>query len=265
MKLSCQEGLVPGATFAEKLRNLERYGFDGVELDGSRLNDPAGFAERKAALRDSSLKASSICGGFPLELVHPDPTRRRVSADAILRHIDYAAELGALGPIVVPIFNFNDRVPDLSPLRSRADLERDLLIAMLRPLAARAASSGVAVLLEPLNRYESNSIPTQADGASVVRELGGQGVKLMSDVFHMHIEERNLPASIHACGDVIAHVHLADSTRLEPGTGCTDFRGILSALDEIGFQGFGAFECGLSGPAEEALPRAVSFLRAFRE
>lgn len=32
MKLSCQEGLVPGKTFAEKLRNLEAYGFEGVEL-----------------------------------------------------------------------------------------------------------------------------------------------------------------------------------------------------------------------------------------
>lgn len=262
MKLSCQEGLAPGATFAEKLRNLEKYGFAGVELDGGRLNDPAGLAERKAALRDSPVKASSICGGCPLEIVHPDAARRQACIDAIRRHLDYAAELGANGPIMVPIFNHNDRLPDLSPYKSRSDLERGLLLATLAPLAAHAAAAGVAVLLEPLNRYEANVLPQQQDGASIVRELGGKGVRLMSDTFHMHIEEPDLPASIRACADVIGHMHFADSTRREPGSGCTDFRGIFAALHEIGYAHYMAFECGLSGPADVALPKSVEYLKA---
>jgi sugar phosphate isomerase/epimerase len=64
MKISCQEGLAPGETFAEKLQNLEKYGFGGVELNGGKLNEPVGFAETRAALRDSPVKASSICGGW---------------------------------------------------------------------------------------------------------------------------------------------------------------------------------------------------------
>jgi len=261
MKLSCQEGLAPGATFAEKLRNLGSYGFQGIELDGGRLNDPAGLAERKAALKDSPVRASSICGGYPLEIVHPDKARRQNCVDAIRRHLDYAAELGANGPIMVPIFNGNDRVPDLSPYKSRADLERGLLLANLKALADHAAASGVAVLLEPLNRYEANCLPQQKDGASIVRDLGGKGVKLMSDTFHMHIEEPDLAASIRDCGDVIGHLHFADSTRREPGSGCTDFRAIIQALKDIGFSQYMAFECGLTGPAEQALPRSVAYLR----
>ena len=91
MKLSCQEGLAQGATFADKLANLERYGFDGVELNGGALNEAAGFAERKAALRDSPVRASSICGGCPAELVHSDPKRRQACADALRRHRDPGA------------------------------------------------------------------------------------------------------------------------------------------------------------------------------
>jgi sugar phosphate isomerase/epimerase len=261
MKLSCQEGLAPGATFAEKLKNLEKYGFEGVELNGGHLNDPAGLAERRAALADSPVKASSICGGYPAELVHPDPKRRQACADALKRHLDYAAQLGATGPITVPIFNGNDRVPDLLPWRSRAQIERELLIAMLIPLAEHAAKAGVAVLLEPLNRYESNALPTQEYAAAIVREIGSRGVRLMSDVFHMHIEETNSPAALRACGDVIGHVHLADNTRKEPGTGDIDFRAIMTALREVGFTGYMAFECGLSGPAGEALPRSAAFLK----
>src|SRR5579871_3645850 len=144
MKLSCQEGLVPGANFAEKIRNLEKYGFAGVELNGSALNDPAGLAERKAVLRDSPVKASSICGGCPAELVHADAKRRQACADAMKRHLDYAAELGAVGPITVPIFNGNERVPDLSPWKSRFQIEQELLATMLGALIPHAVQAGAA-------------------------------------------------------------------------------------------------------------------------
>lgn len=261
MKLSCQEGLAPGTTFAEKLANLAQYGFVGVELSGGSLNDPQGFAERKAALADSPVKASSICGGYPAELIHADKLRRMACLDAMRRHLDYAAELGAVGPITVPIFNQNERVPDLSPWHTRAEVERELLLAMLRELVPYAEQRGVTVLLEPLNRYEANCLPQQKDGAGIVRELNSPAVRLMSDVFHMHLEEPNLPAAIRECGDAIGHVHLADSTRLEPGSGSIDFRSVFTALKEIGFTGYMAFECGLTGAAGEVLPRSVAYLR----
>lgn len=261
MKLSCQEGLAPGNTFAEKVRDLEKYGFEGVELSGDRLNDPAGFAERKEALRDSRIRASSICGGCPAELVHADRSRRQACADKLKRHLDYAAELGAVGPITVPIFNHNDRLPDLSPWKTRAEAERELLLAMLATLVPYAEQVGATILLEPLNRYESNSLPRQKDGAQVVRALNSKGVRLMSDVFHMHIEETDSPAALREVGDCISHVHLADNTRLEPGSGDIDFRAIMKALRDVGFTGYMAFECGLSGPADEVLPRSVAFLK----
>ena len=261
MKLSCQEGLVPGASFAEKIRNLEKYGFEGVELNGGALNDPAGLAERKAVLRDSPVKASSICGGCPAELIHADGKRRQACADALKKHLDYAAELGAVGPITVPIFNGNERVPDLSPWKSRTEMEKELLLAMLRSLAPHAEQAGTALLLEPLNRYEANCLPRQKDGAEIVRAIGSPGVRLMADVFHMHIEEPSSPATLRDVGDCIAHVHLADNTRKEPGTGDIDFRAIMAALREVGFTGYMAFECGLSGPAEEVLPKSAAFLK----
>jgi len=263
MKLSCQEGLVPGDTFAEKLCNLERYGFEGVELNGGRLNDPAGLAERRNALKDSPVRASSICGGHPAELVHADRSRRQTCVDALKRHLDIAAELGAVGPITVPIFNSNDRIPDMSPWKSRGEAEKELLLAMLQTLIPHAEQAGAAILLEPLNRYESNSLPRQKDGAAIVRALNSKSVRLMSDTFHMHIEETNSPATLRDVADCIGHVHLADNTRQEPGTGDIDFGAILSALREIGFSGYMAFECGLSGPAEQALPTSVAYLKQF--
>jgi sugar phosphate isomerase/epimerase len=177
VKISCQEELLLGGSFAEKLKNIEKYGFDGVELSGAALNEEAGRAERKAALRDSPVKASSICGGHPTDLVHPDPARRQASIDALKRHLDLAAEFGAAGPITVPIFNREERVPDLSPWMTRAELERELLLAQLSELIGHAEQAGTAILLEPLNRYESNALPQQIDGARIVRELASPHVR----------------------------------------------------------------------------------------
>lgn len=95
----------------------------------------------------------------------------------------------------------------------------------------------------------------------MITEVGASNVRIMADFFHMHIEEANTPAAIEAAGDLIAHVHLADGTRKEPGSGSIDFVAGFRALHKIGFKGAMAFECGLSGPREEALPKSVAYLR----
>jgi len=261
MKFACQEGLIPGSSFAEKLAKLQSYGFEGVELNGGRLMDEAGLAERRSALRDSPVRASSICGGFPAELVHPDPTRRRKSIDAVKRLIEIAGELGAVGVIAVPIFNHNDRLPDLSPFKTRHELEIELLTVVLREIGAFGEQHSAALLLEPLNRYESNALKDVAEAAVVCQAVGSRAVQVMPDFFHMNIEEPRIPEALLAVGPHIGHVHLADSTRKEPGSGSTDFRAGFTALKKVGFEGFGALECGLTGPADEVLPRSVAYLR----
>jgi len=262
MKLACQEGLAPGLTFAEKLKQLEAYGFEGVELNGRLLmQDADALAERKKALADSPVKASSICGGHGAELVHPDPARRQKCIDQIKRLLDLCAELGAVGTILVPIFNSNDRVPDLSPYKTRAEIEHAMIVELGAEVASHGESVGAAVLLEPLNRYESNSLKDIEDAADLCRRVGSPGMQVMADFFHMNIEQPDVPASIAAVGSLIAHVHLADNTRKEPGTGSTDFRAGFAALKQVGFTGYMALECGMSRPADQALPRCVEYLR----
>ena len=261
MKLSCQEGLVSGKNFAEKLRKLEAFGFEGVELAGARLNDEAGLAERRSALKDSPVKASSICGGFEAEMVHPDPKRRSACADILKRYLDIAAELGAVGPISVPIFNRNDRIPDLSPWKTQHEAEIELLKCVLEDLARHAEGAGVSLLLEPLNRYESNALKDVEEAAELCREVGGSGVRVMADFFHMHIEQPDTPESFAAIGDVLGHVHLADNTRKEPGSGDISFTAGFKVLKEVGFQGYMAFECGLTDKSEIALPKSVEYLK----
>ena len=72
-----------------------------------------------------------------------------------------------------------------------------------------------------------------------------------------------MAAAIRAAGPRIAHVHVDDTNRLQPGTGHMDFVGVLAALREVGYDDWLTFECRLRGDPEEALPASVRFLSGF--
>ena len=261
MRIACQEGLLPGRDFAEKLHNAEAFGFDAVELDGGALNEEAGRAERRRAFAGSRVQASSICGGIHNRHIDVDPAERARARETLKRQLHNAAELGALGPIFVPIFAGPNRMPDLRPFRGRWDLCRALCVEVLHQIDADAAEAGTTALIEPLNRYEADFLNRLDQAKGLLAEAGARHVRIMADFFHMHIEETNIPAAIEGAGALIGHVHLADSTRKEPGSGSIDFVAGFRALRRIGFQGAMALECGLSGPREEVLPRSVDHLR----
>ncbi len=262
MLVSLQEGLLPGRDFAEKLANAEAYGFDAVELDGGALEDETRRAERRRALQNSRVRASSICGGIHHRFIDVDPGERQRARDSLRRQLAHAAELGATGPIFVPIFAGPNRMPDLRPLRSRWELARDLCVEVLRQIDEDARAAGVLALLEPLNRYEADFLNRLDQARDMLRQLpADHHVRIMADFFHMNIEETSIPAALEGAGALVAHVHLADSTRREPGSGSIDFVAGLRALRRIGFDGAMAMECGLSGPAQEVLPRSVAYLR----
>jgi sugar phosphate isomerase/epimerase len=83
----------------------------------------------------------------------------------------------------------------------------------------------------------------------------------MGDLFHMNIEEDDIAGAIRRADGYLAHVHLADSNRLQPGAGHTDFAPALAALRDIGFEGYLALECGIDGDPQTVLPQVVRTLR----
>ena len=258
MKLACQDGLVPGKTLGEKLEKLARWGYEGVELWGG------GIAERQKeiaeALANSPVKASTICAGYRGCFLDPDPAQRQLATDDMKRLLDVAGALGAVGVICVPIFG-GPRVPNLAPLADAIKLEKDLFVAILRELAPHAEEAKTLVLVESLNRYETHLLRTQEDAVAICKRVGHNSVQIMSDFFHMSIEELDIPKAIRECGRHIRHVHLADSTRMQPGTARTDFRTGFAALKEIGFRGYMALECGILGDRDAALEECARFLR----
>ena len=261
MKLACQEGMAPGTTLEEKLANIEQAGYEGVELWGGGLVDR--LEEVKRATKKASVPVTTICAGYRGTPLSNDLATRKQAADDIVMLLDAAGELGATGLIFVPIFG-KAQINDLSPWKSAEELERELLVELLGDWAEHARKAGTLLLLEPLNRYETHLIKTLRDAVQICEQVNNpKGLKMMADFFHMSIEERDIPTSIGAAGDWIAHMHLADSTRELPGYGHTDFAAGFAALREIGFDGYMALECGIPGDDKLAeLTKSAHYLKA---
>jgi len=261
MKLACQEGLVPGANLGEKLANLQKAGYEGMEVGGGGLANRV--KEIKDAAASSPVKVVSVCAGYGGCPLDAGRTEREKAGEDVKRILDATAEIGAVGMIFVPIFG-GPRIGDLSPWKTAVELEKDLLVKLLEGWSEHAAKAGTLVILEPLNGYETHLIKKLADAVDICERVNNpKGLKMMADFFHMELEEQNVAASIRAGGKWICHVHLADHPRILPGYGNSDFKKGFAALKEIGFSNYMALECGVPDPDRMgALTKTAKFLRA---
>jgi sugar phosphate isomerase/epimerase len=263
MKLSMREYMAPGQTLQERVDNLDKLGYDGIELVGANTEERVADYRKVFAgsrVRPSIVSASGGC------LMDPRREERQAAMDGITLALDIAGELGAAGVIVVPLIAVTmerdrPRIPDLSPLAATKQLERDLLIEQLKILGEHAARAGSFVILEPLNRYEQFWLNRLEEGVDLCRAAGGENLKIMADFFHMSIEEADIAASIRAADGYIVNVHLADSNRQTPGRGHTDFRPGLAALKETGYARYMGLECGIPGDRMEELSRVAKHMR----
>jgi len=154
------------------------------------------------------------------------------------------------------------RVPDLSPFAGTAQIERQLIIAYYKRICKRAEELGVYLIIEPLNRYEQWWPCRLEEAVEICKEVGSPNCRIMADFFHMNIEEADIAKSIEQAGEYIVNVHIADSNRITPPNGHTDFVPAFKALKKVGYEHYLGLECAVPGPdKKEELRRAAAYVR----
>lgn len=119
----------------------------------------------------------------------------------------------------------------------------------------------MSLYLEPLNRYEDHMVNRLEQAVELIRTVGLDSVKIGIDSYHMNIEEADPAASILAAAPYIGHAQVSDSNRFQPGAGHLDWPAWLSALHAIGYGGYLAAECRLTGDPVAAVRSIPGFLR----
>jgi sugar phosphate isomerase/epimerase len=245
----------PGEDLAERARLVRRLGFDGIELGPEYLDRGADGIRR--AIGD--LPVSAIVGS--LKLLEPEAPARAAAVALDRDRLALAKALGAGAVIEVPMFGAC-RFPDIAATPGPHRREDDLLVEGLVALAPDLARTGVTLLLEPLTKRETHYMSLQGHGARIVERAGVAGVALLSDFYHMQMEEADVAATLAAHGAHTAYVHLADgAARTEPGSLPFDYRPGFRALKRAGFRGWLTMECKATDNAEAALARALAYIR----
>lgn len=252
-RLAIQEDMLPGPTLEDRFAQAADLGLQGIEFWSESL--PAQAMEIGRLSGKNGVVASSINNGRRSRFLDPDPGERGRAVAELTEAIQLGQRIGATGVVFVPHF-FGPLLPDVSPFLSAVELERGLLRAQLESLAQEADRADIRLWVEPVNRYETHLLVRLEDAASLVQSLNRPQLGIVADLFHMALEEADIPGAIRRHGRHIGHVHLADSNRRLPGQGFTPFPEILQALKEIGYGGWLAFECGEPG---KNLGRAQSY------
>ncbi|NDC53817.1 MAG: sugar phosphate isomerase/epimerase [Planctomycetia bacterium] len=238
-------------------RAAAELGFDGVEVfPCSAAGLSAAELARLLDAHGLALAAVGTGAGWvrhALHLCHADAETRARARAFIGELVDAAGGLGA--PVIIGSMQGRSDGP--------VDRETALgwLADALHELGVRAARHGQVVFYEPLNRYETNLFNRQEEAAEFLRGRGIGNVKLLCDLFHMNIEETDLAATLTACGDLVGHVHWADSNRRAVGFGHTAVGPAVAALEAIGYRGFLSAEVF---PLPDPLSAARQSIESFR-
>ncbi|RME63297.1 MAG: sugar phosphate isomerase/epimerase, partial [Caldilineae bacterium] len=98
------------------------------------------------------------------------------------------------------------RVPEGFP---RAEAEEQL-VRFLRLTGDAAAAHGITIVIEPLNRRESNIINSVPEGVELAKRADHPNIQVLADLYHMMMDGEPLE-NVVTCGAWLKHIHVADS------------------------------------------------------
>lgn len=211
---------------------LHRYGYDALELVGEP--ERYDWDEVRQVLQKYDFKTVSVCNIYSRErdLTSADPTVRAHARNYIAETIRMAGHVGAQTVIVAPTANMRIRRELSTP-----EEEWAMAVEGIRECASVAEQHGVRLVIEPWNRFETHLVNRLDQAVRLAQEVDRPNVKIMGDLFHMNIEEANIPQAIRSAGDWLCHTHIADNQRDLPGKGHLDWPEIVQALKDTGFDG----------------------------
>ncbi len=216
------------------MQDLKDTGYDGVEIP-IFMGDPAHFRALGARIADMGLQATGIgvMPGGGKSCVSPDKAERALALDHIKWLVDCTHALGGKlcsGPFHQPLGEFSGLPPQADELARLAEVHK--------AAAHYAATAGVTLAVEPLNRFECYILNTAAAATALVEQVNEPNYGYLYDTFHSNIEENSVEGVIAPTAHAIRHVHISDNTRGVPGAGHIDFAAVFRALRRAGYDGW---------------------------
>jgi D-psicose/D-tagatose/L-ribulose 3-epimerase len=247
-----------GATEDGIERAMEKSAACGYQLIELAYLRPEKFNLDRLARKAKSLDLGiAVTMGLPLDadVSNEDPAIVKAGEEMLANAVKAVRDIGGnkLGGILYSAHTKYSKVP--------SDRGRKNSIAAIARTADIAKQAGVDLVLEIVNRFESNLLNTTAQGLDFIKATGSDHVRLHLDTFHMNIEEANPAAAIRLAGDKIGYFHIGESNRGYLGDGVINFDLIFDALLDIGYGRDITFESFSTTIVDEALSLVCAIWR----
>lgn len=235
---------------------LKELGFDFIEckVTDLQLENREEMRKRLPLYERSPLPVQAFNVLFPggLSVVGPD-----VDAPRLRSYVGRAAEaIARIGARVVVFGSGKARnVPD-GWHRERAE---EQIVELLGWIADEFRGTSLTLAIEPLNRKETNIINSVDEAVELARRVGRSEIRVLADFYHMMMENEDL-GTLVVHKDWLAHVHVADTGRLSPGTGQYPYDAFVSNLRQAGYRGTISAECTVRDPRSD-MANGLSFLK----
>lgn len=227
LKLSLNiEPVLTDMDFYDRIKVASELGFSAIEFWDSKVKDVKKLG-RIASENNIKVSMCTINGIFDHTLDHPYPKLLK----AVNETIGLMKEMGC-GSMI--IFSGN--------AEGKSDSQKNIIIENLKRLAEVADKEKVAINIEPLNSIvecKGHYLDSQYKGFEIVKCVNSPLVKMVYDVYHIQIMEGNIIDAIRRNIDSISHFHSAGVPgRNELFLGENDYRNILKAVEETGYNGY---------------------------
>ena len=237
------------------LEKSAEHGYRTIEFAYLRpeLFDLDRLAKRARAL-DVEI---GVTMGLPLakDISSEDPDAVAAGRQMLKDAVAAVRDIGGnkLGGILYSAHTKYNRAPTRTGWMNSAEV-----IGEIGDLAHR---NGIDIVLEVVNRFETNLLNTTAQGLRYLSDCGCEHVRLHLDTFHMNIEEANPAAAIRLAGDRLGYFHIGESNRGFLGDGVIDWDRIFDALIDIDYSRDIVFESFSTAVVDEGLSLACGVWR----
>jgi hydroxypyruvate isomerase len=234
--------------FCDAVKTVKKLGFDAVETYNWRNLD---LEKVRETCQETGVELLSMC---TTEFNMTDPQRRKAWLDGLAISCEAANRVGAK-KLITQVGQDTG---------AERQVQHDSIVAALTEAKPILESTGVTIMIEPLNTYVNHPgyyLWSSAEAFEIIRQVDNPFVKVVYDIYHQQVMEGNIIPSVTGNLDCIAHLHSAGHPgRHELQYGENDYKVIFAAVDKAGYQGACGLEYNPLMPPEESLKE---FLRIY--
>jgi sugar phosphate isomerase/epimerase len=229
----------------EALRTLKECGWTAFEISIEHLKEIESGDTPEAIIEEALATAKDLGLSFPQSHAHLranvanfDEEERRADIDRILCHMDISARLGVEIVTIHPGRFYGE------PTEEEAARVRALNVEAFREIEDRAGELNLRIGLENLGRHDPRTVGEMLD---LLDAVGRPSIGVTLDTSHANMAQVDIPAYIRDIDGRLIALHISDNhgsedEHLTPGGGNIDWRSVMKALSDIGFEGTLNFE-----------------------